>query len=190
MRRTSSLGSRKFRNFIVLTDLGIKKKKWISKLDSIYRKTKSWKIFFLFAFVRSWILCLNFPTLELIFSFYEIAWEDCIMAIIFFVLRYKINNYIRHISSSKMITLGLEYSDCVRFREVRPPPPEKSCPRYGTKLNLMVRIQIWISRECRVLLYSPYSQVHSDQEGKYLSRYNQIDLVKNYSYLNGSSGRD
>ena len=36
---------------------------------------------------------------------------------------------------------GLEYSEYVPYKEVKP-PPKKSCPRYGTKLHLLVKLQV------------------------------------------------
>ncbi len=38
----------------------------------------------------------------------------------------------------------------------------KRCSGYGTKLQLMVRLQFWNSEECGVPLLCHYSQVHSD----------------------------
>ena len=61
---------------------------------------------------------------------------------------------------------AVEHTDCIPEKSVRLPPNE--CPRYDTKLYLMVRIQFWNFEECGVTLHCHYSLVHSDPEWYYL----------------------
>ena len=58
-------------------------------------------------------------------------------------------------------------TDCNPYRRVRSPPP-KACPRYGTKLYMVVKLYSWSSGECEVLFHCHYFKVHSDLVWKYL----------------------
>ena len=57
---------------------------------------------------------------------------------------------------------GLDYDDCILCRWVR--SFQKECPRFDTKLYLMVRFQYWRSGRCGIFLHCNYSQVHSDHK--------------------------
>ena len=52
---------------------------------------------------------------------------------------------------------------CTLCRRLRP-TPKMRCLGYDTKLYLMVRLQMWRSKECWVPLHCHYSQVHSESE--------------------------
>ena len=75
---------------------------------------------------------------------------SCLYTIIFYVMK-----------STKLINpVGWNYRIRRLWREVR--QHHNECPRYDTKLYLMVTLQYWSSRKCGVPVHYHYSQVHSD----------------------------
>ena len=96
----------------------------------------------------------------------------------------KVKNNIANVLSER----GLEYTDCIPFIGVRPPPKKWGCPGYDTKLHLVVRLQFWKSVEYRIPLQQHYSLVHSEISVlvpvRIISQC-QINLFENYLYSIG-----
>ena len=59
-----------------------------------------------------------------------------------------------HLQTDLLCSRGLEY--------INPTSRKKGCSDHDTKLYLIIRLQLWISEEWRVLLHDHYSYVHSE----------------------------
>ena len=78
------------------------------------------------------------------------------------------------IDSKTLYWKGLEYTDCISCRVVRPYPPKKEYPRYATKLHLVVRLLFWSSEE---YWSHPFFAI-TPRFTWYLLVFHQIDLLK------------
>ena len=76
-----------------------------------------------------------------------------------------VSNYLNRIKQILIKSPGREYIDCIPCKRLRTPPLKIGCHEYDIKLVQMVRLQLWSSGECGVLLHCHYSQIHSDRSG-------------------------